>query len=317
MHLLRGLAHPGLPQAGCVATIGNFDGVHRGHRALIENLAKQGRRLNLPVVLILFEPQPREFFTQERAPSRLTRLREKLVRLAELPVDYVWLLHFDQHLAELSAEAFIQHVLLDRLHLKFLLVGDDFHFGKGRQGNFELLKQTGIRAGFEVADTESVQIDGERVSSTLIRDALEAGDMLKAAEFLGRTYSLCGRVAPGAMLGRRLGFPTANIPTRRKKTPIQGVFAVTMSGIADRPLPGVANVGLRPTVNHGHTVQLETHLFDFAGDIYGRLVEVHFHHKLRDERRFDNVEALIAQIELDVLAAREFFATIDSTLLSV
>ena len=313
MRLTRGLRRLDLPASGCVATIGNFDGVHLGHRAVIENLARQGQRLGLPTVVVLFEPQPREYFCPDRAPPRLTWLREKLTQLARLPVDVVLLMHFERKLADLPPEAFIREVLIDGLNVKYLVVGDDFRFGKNRSGNFSLLREAGVAAGFEVADTDSVQIDGRRVSSTLIREALAAGEMDLASRLLGRPYSICGRIAAGAMLGRRIGFPTANIRMLRKNTPLQGVFAVTMSGIADRPLPGVANVGARPTVDSDRTVLLETHLFDFAGDIYGRLVEVHFHHKLRDERRFDNVQALTEQIERDVGAARAFFATLDQT----
>ncbi len=307
MWLARGLGRLALPEEGCVATIGNFDGVHLGHRAVIENLAEQGRRFGLPVVVILFEPQPREYFCPERSPPRLTRCREKLAHLARLPVDGVLLLHFDHRLSQSMPEDFIRTVLVDTLRVKYLVVGDDFRFGKDRRGSFAMLRETGAAYGFQVADTRSVQVDGKRVSSTLIRDALTAGGMAEAAALLGRPYSVIGRVCQGARLGRQLGFPTANVALLRKKTPLQGVFAVTMTGIYDRPLPGVANVGVRPTVEGRPAVQLETHLFDFTGDIYGRLVEVHFHHKLRDERRFADVQALRGQIEKDAGQVREFF----------
>ena len=311
MRLARGLAHLSLSDSGCVATIGNFDGVHLGHRAVIENLAVQGKRLGLPVVVILFEPQPLEFFNPEQAPPRLTRLREKLARLAELPVDVALLLRFDRKLAESPAEEFIEKVLIGGLRIKHLVIGDDFRFGKGRRGDFSMLREAGARFGFGVADTVSVQIDSDRVSSTLIREALAAGNMDFADRLLGRPYSVCGRIVPGASLGRRFGFPTANIVLKHKKPPLQGVFAVTMTGIADRPLPGVANIGTRPTVAASPTVHMETHLFDFTGDIYGRRVEIHFHHKLREERRFDNVQALSRQIGEDAAAARAFLATVD------
>lgn len=311
MYLARGLRHlQRLPESGCVATIGNFDGVHLGHRAVIENLLEQGRRLALPSVIILFEPQPREYFTPEQAPPRLTRLREKLAQLRRLPVDGVVLLRFDHKLAECAPEAFIDNILVQELRVKYLVVGDDFRFGKDRRGDFALLEQAGAAAGFEVADTHSVQFTELRVSSTLIREALSSGDMVNAAALLGRPYSLVGRIRTGAKLGRELGFPTANIGLMRKKTPLQGVFAVTMTGIGDHPLPGVANVGTRPTVDGCHQAQLETHLFDFDGDLYGRLVEVHFHHKLRDERRFENLQALRAQIEKDAQAARAYFSNL-------
>lgn len=310
MRLARGLAHLALPERGCVATIGNFDGVHLGHRAVIENLALQGKRLGLPVVAILFEPQPLEFFNPQGAPPRLTRLREKLARLAELPVDVALLLRFDRALAQLSAEDFIGKVLIEGLRVKYLVIGDDFRFGRERRGDFELLKEAGARAGFEVADTVSVQIDGQRVSSTLIREALAGGAMDRAARLLGRPYSVCGRIVRGASLGRRLGFPTANIGLKHKNPPVRGVFAVTMTGIAERPLPGVANIGTRPTVAASPTVHMETYLLDFVGDIYGRLVEIHFHHKLREEMRFDDLDALTRQIAADVAAAQAFFQSV-------
>lgn len=312
MRLNRGLAELKLPERGCVATIGNFDGVHIGHRQVIERLAESGRRLGLPVVVVLFEPQPREYFFPNEAPARLTRLREKLTRLAELPIDQVLLLRFNRHLAMLPAQDFIQKILLEGLRIKYLVVGDDFRFGRNRFGNFALLRQAGREFGFEVVDTPSVLVDGRRVSSTWVRKALAAGDLAGAARLLGRPYSVCGRVVHGAKRGRMLGFPTANILMRRKNTPVQGVFAVTMSGIGERPLPGVANVGIRPTVTGGRTVLLETYLLDFSGDIYGKQVEIVFHRKLRDEKRFDGLAELRAQIERDVETARSYFAISNS-----
>lgn len=313
MRLIRGLAELKLPERGCVATIGNFDGVHIGHCQVIERLAEAGRRLDLPVVVVLFEPQPREYFFPNEAPARLTRLREKLARLAELPIDQVLLLRFNRQLAMLPAESFIQDILLEGLRIKYLVIGDDFRFGRNRLGNFALLRQAGKEFGFEVVDTPSVLVDGRRVSSTSIRKALAAGDLARAARLLGRPYSVCGRVIHGAKRGRMLGFPTANILMRRKNTPVQGVFAVTMSGIGEHPLPGVANVGIRPTVAGGRTVLLETYLLDFSGDLYGKQVEIVFRHKLRDEKRFDGLAELQAQIERDVMTARGYFAISNST----
>lgn len=308
MFLARRLRHLPIPKEGCVATIGNFDGVHLGHRAVIEALAARGRQLGLPTVIIMFEPQPREYFDPEHAPPRLSRFREKLTQLNRLPVDGVLALHFDRQLADNAPEDFIQTVLVEGLRVKYLVVGDDFRFGKNRRGNFSLLMKAGAASGFEVAATRSVQQGGARISSTLIRHALTRGDMDEAAWYLGRPYSIIGRVCQGAKLGRQLGFPTANIALMRKKSPLHGVFAVTMDGITRRPLHGVANVGSRPTVDGRHTMQLEAHLFDFDGDIYGRLVEVNFHHKLRDENRFENVQALREQIEKDANQARAYFA---------
>jgi riboflavin kinase/FMN adenylyltransferase len=308
MRLARGLGGLALPEGGCVATIGNFDGVHLGHRAVIENLAAHGRRLGLPAAVVLFEPQPREFFDPRQAPARLTRLREKLAHLAKLPVDWVLLLRFDHALAQTPPEDFIERALMRGLRVKHLVVGDDFRFGKARAGDFALLRAAGERRGFRVEDTESVLIENQRVSSTLVREALVAGDMARAERMLGRPYSMIGRVRAGEMLGRRLGFPTANIATMRKRTPLQGVFAVTMTGVSDAPLAGVANLGCRPSVDGANEARLETHLFDFDGDLYGRLVEVRFHRKLRDERRFDSLEALREQIVRDAEAARAYFS---------
>lgn len=308
MYLARGIKRLWIPDNGCVATIGNFDGVHLGHQAVIKHLAEQGHRLNLPTVVILFEPQPREYFMPEQSPARLTRFREKLNQLAKLPVDEVLQLHFDQSLADCPAEDFIRKILVDALKIKYLVVGDDFCFGKKRQGNFAMLQQAGREFGFQVSDTDSFFVAGDRVSSTLVRDALEAGDMGLAATYLGRPYSVVGRVRHGLQLGRKLGFPTANIAMMRKKSPLRGVFAVTMTGLSKNTLNGVANVGSKPTVAGSERVQLETHLFDFSGDIYGRLVEVHFHQKIRDEQRFASIDALREQIERDAQKARHYFA---------
>lgn len=309
MYLARGLKSLCLPQEGCVATIGNFDGVHLGHQAIIKNLAEKAQQLNLPLVVVLFEPQPREYFDITQSPPRLMRLREKLGQLAKLPVDAVLLLRFDQQLAELSAEDFIETVLIEGLKVRHLVIGDDFRFGQRRKGNFAMLKDYGDKYGFRVEDSLSFLVEGQRVSSTLIREALAFGEMGFVERLLGHPYSMCGRIVQGAQLGRRLGFPTANIAVLRKKTPLQGVFAVTMTGIADHPLLGVANLGIRPSVDAQNALKLETHLFDFSRDIYGLQVEVHFHHKLRDEQRFDDVKALTEQIDKDARHARDFFAT--------
>ncbi len=302
MQLIPGFRR--IPLLGTVATIGNFDGVHLGHRHVIDTLAGEGKRLGLPVAVVLFEPQPLEYFLGDKAPARLTRLREKLARLSELPVDWVMPLKFDRSLASLSALEFINQVLLDKLGVKHLVVGDDFRFGRGREGDFELLQQTGASKGFDVVSTPTFELNGIRVSSTAIRQALEQGDLQLAEKMLGRPYAFCGRVVSGAQRGRDLGFPTANINLSRKKSPVSGVFAVTVDGVNERPWPGVANVGIRPTVEGNQKVLLEVHLFDFDGDIYGRMVEVFFHHKIREEMRFPTLEALRKQIESDVAKAR-------------
>jgi riboflavin kinase/FMN adenylyltransferase len=308
MRLALGLRPTHLPPDGCVATIGNFDGVHLGHRAVIECLAAQGQQQGLPVCVVLFEPQPREFFDPVNAPPRLMRLREKVDRLSELPVDYALILRFNRALASMPPDDFIQTILIEALGIRHLVIGDDFRFGRRREGDFNLLKQAGKKAGFEVADTPSVLIDGERISSTLIREALLAGDLSRAARLLGKPYEVCGRVIHGQKRGRLMGFPTANLLMQRKNTPIRGVFAVTMRGLSELPLPGVANVGVRPTLAGDETVLLETHLLDFNGDLYGNRVEVEFHHKLREERRFSGIQELRTQIEKDITAARNYFA---------
>ncbi len=308
MRIIRGLAHLEPLQHGCLLTIGNFDGVHLGHRAVINKLAQHATELGLPVVVVIFEPQPLEYFLHDNAPSRLMRLREKAIQFETLPVDNLLVLKFNKRFANLEAEDFIQEILLQKLNVKHLVVGDDFHFGKARRGNFALLKAAGAQHGFTVEDTHSFILDGLRISSTAIRDALGAGDMALAERLLGRSYSVCGRVAHGDKLGRTLGFPTANIQMLRKNTPVEGVFAVHMTGIDNRTLCGVANVGTRPTVSGGAKVILETHLFDFDAEIYGQYVEVHFKHKIRNEKRFASLEELQVQIKQDVITAKHYFA---------
>lgn len=306
MYLIKGSAVLKDGHTASVATIGNFDGVHRGHQQVIEKLAEAGRRLNLPLVVILFEPQPREYFTLTTAPPRLMSLREKLSCLGRLPVDAVLLLRFTETLANLSAEAFIEDILLRQLGVRHLVVGDDFRFGLNRRGTFELLQTYGQQHGFQVADTPSVVCCGARVSSTRIREALEQGQMTLAADLLGRTYSVQGRVVHGEKRGRTLGFPTANVNMNRKNSAIRGVFAVTLTTPDGREYPGVANVGQRPTIRGGQRINLETFLFDFSGDLYGQRVEVQFHHRIREERRFAHIDTLRAQITRDAEAARNY-----------
>jgi len=307
MELIRGLHNLQDRHRGCAATIGNFDGVHRGHRTVIEQLSRMAGELDLPVTVITFEPQPREFMAPGTTPARLTRLREKLEALRGLGVDRVLCLRFDARLAGLSADAFIRTILVEGLGIRCLVVGDDFRFGRDRAGTFALLEQAGALHGFSVVAMETFDIDGSRVSSTRVRLALEAGDMEAAGSLLGRPYTMCGRVAHGDKRGRIIGFPTANIYLHRAVSPVSGVFAVTLSGYGDATRPGVANVGNRPTVG-GTRSQLEVHLFDFDRDIYGCHVRVSFLHKLREERRFDSFEALRLQIGRDAVQARDYFA---------
>ncbi len=307
MELIRGFHNLQPKHRGCVATIGNFDGVHLGHQAVLGQLAEAAGRLGLPTAVITFEPQPQEYFGAAAQAPRLSRLREKLQALRRYAVDRVVCLPFNAALAEMPAQQFIQRLLVDGLAVRYLVVGDDFRFGRGREGDFAMLKAAGQRYGFQVVSMHSFCVDGERVSSTRVREALGRGDMATAAKLLGRGYRMSGRVARGEQLGRQLGFPTANIHLHRQAIPIRGVFAVEMFGIEGEPLMGVANVGVRPTVDGSRTL-LEVHLFDFDQQIYGRYVEVVFLYKLRDEVRFASLDALKQQIGLDAVAARDYFA---------
>ncbi len=308
MRLIRGIPRTQAFKNGCVLTIGNFDGVHLGHKAVIDKLAERGKSLNLPVVILIFEPQPLEYFLGDKAPPRLTRLREKVAQFAKLPVDDLVIVRFNKRLANYDAGQFIDEVLVKRLNVKHLVIGDDFRFGKARQGDFAMLKAKSDVHGFRVQDTGSLQVDGLRVSSTLIRNALAIGDLEKAESMLGYCYSICGRVIHGDKRGRTIGYPTANIRIARNNLPFSGVFAVTMTGIDDLRIEGVANIGVRPTVDGSNKVVLETHLFDFNGDIYGYKVTVHFKQKIRAERRFQTVDELKEQIVDDVAEAKKIFA---------
>ena len=307
MELVRGLHNLRPQHRGCAATIGSFDGVHLGHQAVLEKLSDEGRARSLPVTLITFEPQPREYFSPGSTPPRLTRFREKLEALQCCPVDRVVCLRFSDALAALTADEFIRRLLIDGLGVKYLVVGDDFRFGKNRKGNKALLQQSAELHGFQLGTLEDFEMGGQRVSSTRVREALESGDLGTARTLLGRPYSMCGRVAHGDKRGRTIGFPTANIFLHRASVPVSGVFAVEMLGIDDAPIPGVANVGTRPTVD-GSRALLEVHLFDFARDIYGHHVQVRFVKKLREERKFDSFEHLKQQIQLDSGQARAFFS---------
>lgn len=333
MELIRGLHNLSARHHGCVATIGNFDGVHLGHQAVLGQLAEKADEYGVPTTVITFEPQPQEYFAPDNAVPRLTRLREKLLALRRFSVDRVLCLSFNRALATLPAEEFIERILVNGLGVRYLVVGDDFHFGAGRRGNFAMLQAAGEKYGFQVAHMHTFALAGERVSSTRIRRALACGDMEQAEQLLGRPYRMCGRVAHGDKRGRTIGFPTANIRLHRKASSISGVFAVELwlapalglappglgrrcatgasFGVAGEPWRGVANVGVRPTVQ-GLRPLLEVHLFDFSGDLYGRHVYVDFLHKIRDEQRFESFEALKQQILVDAQQAREFFSWQDS-----
>jgi len=306
MQLYR--SFPAQASSSRVLAIGNFDGLHLGHRALLERLTAEARQHGLPPAVMTFEPHPRELFSPEQAPARLTSLREKLALLESCGIEEVFLLHFSRKLAGLTAEEFIERVLVRGLAVRHLMIGDDFRFGKGRAGDFAMLQAAGQQHGFGVEAMHTIEIDGERVSSSAVRDALGAGDLEHAARLLGRPYSISGRVVHGGKIGRKLGFPTANIQLKRKRVALTGVFAATLSGIDKRQLPGAASLGVRPTLGAGLQPVLEVHLFDFDREIYGAHVSVHLLHKLRDEARYDSFEALTSQIARDVQATQEFFS---------
>lgn len=289
-----------------VLSIGNFDGVHLGHAALVQALVAAAARLQLSPTVLTFEPHPREFFAPASAPARLTTLREKLELLAECGAEQAMICPFNGAFAKLSAEQFIEQVLVRGLKLRHLIIGDDFRFGCGRAGDFKLLQAAGERLGFSVEAMQSVTVDGARVSSSAVRIALANGDVAQAARLLGRPYIMDGQVAHGDKIGRQLGFATANIRIKHNPLPMTGVFAVEVSGLGEKPLPGVANLGIRPTVG-GTRPLLEVHLFDFDREIYGSHISVRFVHKLRNEQRFPNLDALKAQIAADAAAARAFF----------
>ncbi len=307
MELIRGLQNIRPKHHGCVATIGNFDGVHLGHQAVLGQLAEKAAELGLPTVLITFEPQPMEYFVPDKVPARLTRFREKILALQRYSVDRVCCLSFNDKLAKLSAEDFIEQILIEKLGVKYLVVGDDFRFGQNRAGTFDMLVEAGKKYGFQVVSMHTFEIDAERVSSTRIRKALEQGDMTTAEKLLGRCYRMSGRVAHGEKLGRELGFPTANIHLHRHASALQGIFVVEVYGLDQEPISGVASVGTRPTVNETKAL-LEVFLLDFNQDIYGRHIQVSFLKKLRDEEKFGSLDELTNQIQMDVEQAQAYFA---------
>jgi riboflavin kinase/FMN adenylyltransferase len=303
MQLVRGLHNLRPQHRGCVATIGNFDGVHRGHQAILARLCERAVELGVPSCVVIFEPQPREFFAPDTAPARLTRLREKLELLAGEGVDLVLCLAFNQRLRKLSAAEFVDTILVGGLGVQHLEVGDDFRFGCDRLGDFDFLQQAGAAQRFTVEAAQTVEIGGVRVSSTKVRDALAAADFVLAERLLGRPFQIAGRVLHGQKLARQLGTPTANIQLKRRRVPLTGVYLVSTE-IDGKTWPGVANIGVRPTVSGDGSAHLEIHILDFTGDLYGRRLTVAFHQKLRDEQRFASLEALKTAINADVAAAR-------------
>ncbi len=304
MQILRGL-HSNDARALAV-TIGNFDGVHLGHQALLRELRAAAEPRGLLTSVVIFEPHPREFLTPQQAPARLTSLREKLELFSVMGVDRVQVCRFDEAFAQKSAAEFI-HAMHERLHARFVLIGDDFRFGSGRAGDFALMQKIGDERGFEVAAVHSVLHDGVRISSTAIRAALAAGQMRVARDYLGRPYSISGRVVHGDGMGRKLGFPTANIQLKHNLPPLKGVYVVQVHSDGVGVLQGVASLGVRPTLKTDAKPVLEVHLFEFAQQIYGKHLRVEFLHKLRDEEKFNGLDALTRQIALDVENAKQWF----------
>jgi riboflavin kinase/FMN adenylyltransferase len=305
---IRGLHNLQGALSASVVTIGSFDGVHLGHQAILEQLLAHATKLQLPSVAIIFEPQPHEFFSGEKAPARLMRMREKAESLFAAGVDCVCCLHFNLKLQSLTASEFVQQVLVDGLSTKFLVVGDDFRFGCDRSGDFAFLQQAGKDFGFQVQDTHTFELFGERVSSTRIRKLLESSDLDQAEKLLGRPYSIAGHVGYGQQLGRQWGVPTANVELHRYRSPLRGVFAVVATLKNGRRVNGVANVGVRPTLDDQLKPILEVHLLDFNDNLYGEMISVEFLKKLRDEQKFASLDLLKTQIFNDIDTAKTFFA---------
>jgi len=304
MQILRGLYS--LDTQPVALTIGNFDGVHQGHHALLDKLCAEAKTRGLQTAVVIFEPHPREFFAPQQAPARLTSLREKLEIFSGLGIDRVHVCRFNEHFSRMDATDFIRD-LHEKLHARFVLIGDDFRFGSGRAGDFGLMEKIGLQHGFDVHAMHTVAHDGVRISSTAVRSALAAGQMGTAQQYLGRYYSISGRVVHGDGVGRKLGFPTANIQLKHNIPPVQGIFVVLVHAEGLGVLQGVASLGVRPTVKHDDKPVLEVYLFEFVQQIYGKHLRVEFLQKLRDEEKYPDVETLVKQIALDVENAKKWF----------
>jgi len=310
MRTLRSI--PAAADSAIALTIGNFDGVHLGHQAMLARLRETARSRGLPACAMTFEPHPREFFAPDRAPARLTSLREKLELLASEGMERTYVCRFDYRFAQTPAEDFVERILARGLGAQHLLVGDDFRFGSRRAGDIGVLRAHAARLGYSVEAMSSVTLDGERVSSTAVREALAGGNLERAVRLLGRPYSISGRVVRGDGLGRKLGFPTANVQMKHNRPPLAGIFAVEVAGATEDVMRGVASLGVRPTVKLAAAPVLEVYLLDFAGDLYGRHVRIGFLHKFRDEEKFADLAALTRKIASDVEDARAFFQARDA-----
>lgn len=307
MELIRGLHNLRPRHHGCVATIGAFDGVHLGHQAVIGQLLERASEFDLPSVIIVFEPLPREYFAPMKAPARIMSFWEKYRALEALGVDRLLRIRFNEQFRSMTAQAFVDDIFVDALGVRHVVLGDDFRFGAGREGDFSFVQAQGERYGFDARSTATFSIDGERVSSTRIRHALEAADFGTAQRLLGRPYSISGRVIYGRQLGRTIGTPTANVELRRLRAPLSGVYVVEVGGAGLQNAPAVANVGVRPTVDDSIKANLEVHLLDQDVDLYGRYIEVTFRHKLRDEKKFESIDELKDNIALDIEHTRAWF----------
>ena len=308
MKIIRGIANLNNQFSQCVLTLGNFDGVHLGHQQLINHLIEQGKKLNLPTVVMLFEPQPLEFFSKQNAPARLTSFKEKVQLIEKLGIDYIIAVPFTQTFANMSANAFIQDWLIKKLSAKYIVIGDDFQFGRDRKGDINLLQQYTQNNQFSVESMQTFVWNNLRISSTAVREALFNSDFELARCLLGRDYAIQGRVVHGNALARQLGFPTANIHLNRKKPALQGVYFVKVKNCcSNQYYHGIANIGIRPTIE-GKKAILEVNLFDFSGDIYGQYLDVTFVCKLRDEKKFDSLADLKQQISQDVCTAKQISA---------
>jgi riboflavin kinase / FMN adenylyltransferase len=310
MELVRGLHNISRRHRGCVLTVGNYDGVHLGHQQMIGVLKARAAELRCAATVLVFEPSSKEFIDPDGAPPRLTRWREKFLALAAQGVERLVTLRFDDCMRAMTPRSFVDALIVEKLGVRHMVVGDDFRYGSNAGGTIQSLRIAGAAHGFGVEQIEPFVFDGVRVSSTAVRERLELADYPGAARLLGHPYRMMGRVAPGRQLGRTLGFPTANLRLMRRKSPVWGILAVWVRGIAARPLPGVASLGTRPTVN-GIEPLLEVHVFDFSGDLYGRAIEVEFVAKLRDEVKFDSLDAMVVQMKVDDARARDILSKAD------
>jgi len=307
MELIRGLHNLRARHKGCVVTIGAFDGVHQGHQAVLAHLLDKSRELNLPSVVVVFEPLPREYFAPEKAPARLMSFREKIRAFEKIGVDRVLRIRFDESIRTMGAQQFIEKVFVEGLGMRYIVVGDDLRFGRGREGDFEMLQGMAKRYGYYAMHTDTLGLEGDRVSSTRIRTALENSEFELAAELLGRPYSISGRVVYGQQLGRTLGVPTANLRLYNYRIAMSGVYVVEVKGLDKETYHGVANVGTRPTLGESIKAILEVYLMDFDQQIYGKTIEVIFRKKIRDEKKFGSLDELKENIHNDIETGRQYF----------